>query len=223
MQVLVLHMRNRAPERRPARSQLWNKSKISPMLAFIVSCAVVGIAEFGDKTQILALVLAARFRRPIPILLGILCATLANHALAAALGQWIAATVGPRFLRWALGLAFIAIALWTVRARRVDAPVERASSGVLSPRLGIFGTALIGFFLLEMGDKTQIATLALAARFHTLVPVLAGSTLGMLCTDALAVLFGEIAARKLPVRVLRALAAASFLLMGGLVLAGVGA
>jgi Ca2+/H+ antiporter, TMEM165/GDT1 family len=190
------------------------------MLAFLVSAAVVAIAEFGDKTQILALVLAARFRRPIPILLGILCATLANHALAAAVGQWIAATVGPRFLRWALGLAFIAMALWTLRPDRLDAQAERAVFRTLPTKLGVFGTALIGFFLLEMGDKTQIATLALAARYHTLVPVLAGSTLGMLCTDALAVLLGDVAARKLPLRLLRAVAAGLFLLMGALVLAG---
>jgi Ca2+/H+ antiporter, TMEM165/GDT1 family len=194
------------------------------MQAFLVSAAVVALAEFGDKTQILALVLAARFRRPIPILLGILCATLANHALAAAVGQWIAASLDPRILRWVLGLAFIAMALWTLRADDLHPGVEHAGlRTALPPRLGVFGTALIGFFVLEMGDKTQIATMTLAARYHTLLPVLAGSTLGMLCADALAVMLGDVAARKLPLRLLRAIAAGLFLLMGVLVLAGVSA
>jgi Ca2+/H+ antiporter, TMEM165/GDT1 family len=193
------------------------------MQAFLVSAAVVALAEFGDKTQVLALVLAARFRRPVPILLGMLCATLANHALAAAVGAWIAATLGPQFLRSVLGVAFIAMALWTLRASRLDAGTEPARLRALIPRLGVFGTALIGFFVLEMGDKTQIATMTLAARYHTLLPVLAGSTLGMLCADALAVMLGDVAARKLPLRLLRAIAAGLFLLMGVLVLAGVSA
>jgi Ca2+/H+ antiporter, TMEM165/GDT1 family len=191
------------------------------MQAFLVSVAVVALAEFGDKTQILALVLAARFRRPIPILLGILCATLANHALAAAVGKWMAASLGPRFLRWALGLSFVAMALWTLRPDGLDAAAEPARFRTLAPRLGVFGTALIGFFLLEMGDKTQIATVTLAARYHTLLPVIAGSTLGMLCADALAIALGGAAARKLPLGLLRAIAAGVFFLMGALVLAGV--
>jgi Ca2+/H+ antiporter, TMEM165/GDT1 family len=194
------------------------------MQAFIVSAALVALAEFGDKTQMLALALAARFRRPAPILLGILFGTLANHALAAAAGAWIAASLGPRLLRSLLGLSFIAMSLWTLRPGRYDpwsdGPGRSYVPERLSPKLGVFGTALAGFFLLEMGDKTQIATLTLAAHYHTLVPVLAGSTLGMLCTDALAVLLGEVAARKLPLRLLRGISAGMFLLIGALVLLG---
>jgi len=188
------------------------------MHAFLVSAAVVALAEFGDKTQMLAWVLAARFRRPIPILLGILCATLANHALAAALGAWLAATLGPRLLRSVLGAAFIGMALWTLWAADLEQRSEPARLRGLTPRLGVFGTSLIGFFVLEMGDKTQIATVTLAARYHALVPVLLGSTAGMLCADALAVALGEVAARKLPLALLRTLAAGSFFLMGVLVL-----
>lgn len=240
------------------------------MQAFLVTAAVVALAEFGDKTQMLALVLAARFRRPAPILLGILCATLVNHALAAALGRWVAATLGPQLLRAVLGVSFIAIALWTLKPDRFGpfsgatrGPGTGASAGgeaaggwaagaaAGGPRgaapgcsggsvvaswaseaggragsigalqissLRIFGSSLVGFFVLEMGDKTQLATITLAARYHTLVPVLAGSTLGMLSADAIAVLLGEVVARNLPLAVLRALAAAIFLLIGVLVL-----
>jgi Ca2+/H+ antiporter, TMEM165/GDT1 family len=218
------------------------------MEALLVSAAVVALAEFGDKTQMFALVLAARFRRPVPILLGILCATLANHALAAAVGSWIAATLGPQLLRFILGAAFIAMAVWTLAARpdesRVGGPeaigavqaggaaqatgateateANVARVGPLAPqlvsKLGVFGTALVGVFVLEMGDKTQIATLTLAARYHALLPVLAGSTAGMLAADAVAVLLGEVAARRLPLRLLRAIAAGIFLLIGALVL-----
>jgi Ca2+/H+ antiporter, TMEM165/GDT1 family len=190
------------------------------MQAFLVSVAVVALAEFGDKTQILALVLTARFGRPIPILLGILCATLVNHALAAAVGKWIAAGLAPGLLRWALGLSFLAMALWTLRPDGLDGAAEPASFRTLARRFGVFGTALTGFFLLEMGDKTQIATITLAARYHTLLPVIAGSTLGMLCADALAIVLGAVAARKLPLGLLRATAAGVFLLMGALELAG---
>ena len=204
------------------------------MQAFLVSAVVVALAEFGDKTQMLALVLAARFRRPVPILLGILVATLANHTLAAAVGAWIAATIGPGLLRSILGVSFIAMAFWTLKPQRNEqwsAGTGRfaGSAGSYGPdrsgaperrtsTLRILGTATAGFFLLEMGDKTQMATVTLAARYHSLVPVLAGSTLGMLCADAVAVLFGEVAARKLPLRLLRAIAAAVFLAIGALVL-----
>lgn len=200
------------------------------MQALLVTAAVVALAEFGDKTQMLALVLAARFRRPAPILLGILCATLANHALAAALGRWIAASLGRELLRAILGVAFLAMALWTLTAvrypasgaaGRTDGAVTAASGAEGVSRLRIFAGSLAGFFVLEMGDKTQLATVTLAARYHTLVPVLAGSTIGMLSADALAMLLGEVAARKLPFKLLRTIAAAIFLLIGVLVLLGV--
>jgi Ca2+/H+ antiporter, TMEM165/GDT1 family len=193
------------------------------MHAFLVTAAVVALAEFGDKTQVLALVLAARFRSPGIILLAILCATLANHALAAAVGSWIASTLGPQVLRSVLGVGFIAMALWTLVPDRHARPPVGLDAAVSHPssRLRIFGTTLGSFFVVEMGDKTQIATVTLAARYHTLVPVLAGSTLGMLSADAIAVLLGEVAARRLPLTLLRVIAAGTFLLIGVLVLFGV--
>lgn len=128
------------------------------MEAFLVSTGVVALAEIGDKTQLLALVLAARFRKPVPIILGILVATLANHALAGAAGAWISAVIGPAAMRWVLGLSFIAMALWTLIPDKYEEAKDTA------PRFGVFGTTLIAFSLLEMGDKTQIATVALTRR-----------------------------------------------------------
>ena len=186
--------------------------------AFLVSTGVVALAEIGDKTQLLALVLAARFRKPVPIVLGILVATLVNHALAGAVGAWVAAAVGPDAMRWILGLSFIAMAAWTLVPDRIDADAEPAA-----PRFGVFGTTLVAFFLLEMGDKTQIATVALAAKYPSLVAVVAGTTLGMMLANVPAVLLGEVAARKLPMRVVHAVAAAIFLALGVSVLLGFGA
>ena len=178
--------------------------------------AFVALAEIGDKTQLLALVLATRFRRPIPIVLGILVATLANHAMAGAAGAWLAAAVGPTALRWILGLSFIAMAAWTLIPDKIDGGPDAA------PVLGVFGTTLTAFFLLEMGDKTQIATVALAAKYASLVAVVAGTTLGMMLANVPAVLLGEVAARKLPMRVVHAIAAAIFLVLGVTVLLGFG-
>ncbi|MGH8260562.1 MAG: TMEM165/GDT1 family protein [Steroidobacteraceae bacterium] len=187
------------------------------MHPFLISASVVAIAEFGDKTQLLALVLAARFRKPGLILLAIFCATLVNHAIAGAIGAWVASVVPSTLLRLVVAGAFIVMALWTLKPDRyeeTDAPAR--------PRFGVFGTTLIAFFLAEMGDKTQIATATLAARYHTLVPVVAGSVLGMLAADALAIAIGEVAAKRLPMRLIRSVAAAIFLLLGGLVLMGAG-
>jgi putative Ca2+/H+ antiporter (TMEM165/GDT1 family) len=186
------------------------------MEAFLISTGVVALAEIGDKTQLLALVLAARFRRPVPIILGIFVATLANHFLAGAAGAWIAAAVGPTAMRWILGLSFVAMAVWTM------IPDEYEESGQASTRHGVFLTTLIAFFLVEMGDKTQVATVALAAKYGSLVAVVSGTTLGMLLANVPAVLFGEVAARKLPMRLVHGIAAAIFLLLGVLVLAGAG-
>lgn len=188
------------------------------MQAFLVSAGVVALAEIGDKTQLLALVLAARYRKPLPIILGIVVATLANHALAGAVGVWIAAAIGPTAMRWILGLSFIAMAAWTL----IPDKLEDAANPP-PPKLGIFGTTLVAFFLLEMGDKTQIATVALAAKYSSLIAVVAGTTLGMLLANVPAVLLGEAAARKLPLRVVHGVAAAIFLVLGVLVLLGVGA
>lgn len=185
------------------------------MEAFLISAGVVALAEIGDKTQLLALVLAARYRQPAPIILGILVATLANHALAGAVGGWLAAAVGPVAMRWILGVSFIAMAIWTLIPDKYEEQQARP------PRYGVFATTLIAFFLLEMGDKTQIATVALAARYASIVAVVAGTTVGMMLANVPAVLLGEVAARKLPLRLVHGIAAAVFLVMGVVVLLGV--
>jgi Ca2+/H+ antiporter, TMEM165/GDT1 family len=186
--------------------------------ALLVSTGVVALAEIGDKTQLLALVLAAKYRKPVPIILGILAATLVNHALAGAAGAWLSAAIGPTAMRWILGLSFIAMAIWTLIPDRYEESKETQGA----PRFGIFGATLIAFFLLEMGDKTQIATVALAAKYSSLVAVVAGTTLGMMLANVPAVLLGEVAARKLPMRVVHGVAAAIFLVLGVLVLLGIG-
>jgi putative Ca2+/H+ antiporter (TMEM165/GDT1 family) len=186
------------------------------MEAFLVSTGVVALAEIGDKTQLLALVLAAKFRKPAPIILGILVATLLNHALAGAAGAWIASLVGPTAMRWILGLSFIAMAAWTLIPDKIE------DDQTTAPRFGVFGTTLIAFFLLEMGDKTQIATVALAAKYASLVGVVAGTTLGMMLANVPAVLLGEVAAKKLPMRLVHSIAALIFLVLGVSVLLGFG-
>ena len=187
------------------------------MEAFLVSAGIVALAEIGDKTQLLALLLSARFRRPVPIILGILVSTLANHALAGYVGAWVAAKLGPDLMRWILGLSFLAMAVWILIPDKVDdgATSQRA-------RFGIFGTTAIAFFLLEMGDKTQIATIALAAKYPSLTAVVAGTTVGMMLANVPAVLLGEVASKKLPLKLVHGIAAALFAVLGILVLLGVG-
>ncbi len=184
------------------------------MEAFLVSTGIVALGEIGDKTQLLALLLAARFKRPLPIILGILTATLVNHALAGLLGAWIAKTLGPDVMRWVIGLGFIAMAAWVLVP-------DKADDGALEPhsKLGVYGTTTIAFFLAEMGDKTQIATAALAARFDVIVPVVLGTTLGMLIADVPAVLLGDVAAKKVSLRVVRSIAALFFAALGVVTLA----
>jgi Ca2+/H+ antiporter, TMEM165/GDT1 family len=184
--------------------------------AFLVSTGLVAIAEIGDKTQLLAMILAARYRRPLPIILGILAATLANHALAAWAGAVVAGWLGPEAMRWILGGLFVAMAAWClIPDRQDDAP--SAASGA-----GAFAATAIAFFLVEIGDKTQIATVGLAARFNDLIAVTAGTTIGMMIANVPAVLFGEALAQKVPLKLVRALAATSFAILGAIVLAGVG-
>lgn len=185
--------------------------------ALLVSTGVVALAEIGDKTQLLALVLAARYRKPVPIILGIFVATLLNHALAGVVGAWVAAMVGPEWMRWILGVSFLAMAAWILVPDKVD-----DGEAVASPRHGVFLATLVAFFLLEMGDKTQIATVALAAQYANLWAVVAGTTLGMMIANVPAVLLGEVAATKLPMRLVHGIAAVLFLVLGVLVLAGVG-
>ncbi len=185
------------------------------MQAFLVSSLAVAIGEIGDKTQLLALLLAARFRRPIPIVLGILFATLFNHSIASLVGVWIRTAMTPEFLRYALGVSFIAIAIWAIKPDRL----EKQESAPLG-RYGIFALTLITFFLAEMGDKTQMATIALAARFDSVLSVLAGTTAGMLIADVPAVVFGNRAAVKIPLKAIRCVAASLFAAMGLAVLGG---
>ena len=191
------------------------------MEAFLISTGIVALAEIGDKTQLLALVLAARFRKPLPIILGILVATLANHAMAGAAGAWISAAIGPTAMRWILGLSFIAMAIWTLKPDELDD--DAAGEGrAAAPRFGVFGTTLVAFFLLEMGDKTQIATVALAAKYPSLASVVLGTTFGMMLANVPAVLLGEVAASRLPMHVVHRIAAALFLVLGVTVLLGFG-
>src|SRR5436309_5984892 len=184
--------------------------------AFLVSAGIVALAEIGDKTQLLALVLAARYRRPAPVILGILVATLANHALAAWLGAGVAAALGPEALRWILGLSFLAMAAWTLIPDKLEKEKPQ------SARLGAFAATLLAFFLVEMGDKTQIATAALAARYASIAAVVAGTTLGMMLADVPAVYFGERVLRRVPARTMHRVAAASFALLGALALLDAG-
>lgn len=186
------------------------------MDAFLVSTAIVALAEIGDKTQLLAFILAAKFRRPWPIVLGILVATLANHAFAAAVGAWLTTLMGPQTLRWVLGLSFIAMAVWTLIPDKLDEDDAKL------PRFGVFGATLIAFFLAEMGDKTQVATVALAAQYQMLVAVVAGTTLGMMIANVPAVLLGDRIAARMPVKLVHGIAAAIFLGLGIATLAGAG-
>ena len=185
--------------------------------AFIVSTGVVALSEIGDKTQLLALLLAARFRKPVPIILGILVATLANHAGASALGAWLTRTLDPQWLRWALGASFLAVAAWMLIPDKVDELQTGSTS-----RLGVFGITTVAFFLAEMGDKTQIATVMLAAKFDSLWVVTAGTTLGMMIANVPAVLLGDRVMDWLPVQWVHRIAAAVFAVLGVLVLAGFG-
>ncbi len=186
------------------------------MEAFLVSTGIVALGEMGDKTQLLALLLAAKFRRPVPIILGILVATLVNHALAGAVGDWIARALGPDVLRWVIGGSFIAMAAWMLIPDKID----EAEGG--HQRFGVFGTTVVAFFLAEMGDKTQIATVALAARYTDLVAVVAGTTLGMMIANVPAVLLGDVVAKKVSMTLVHGIAAAIFAVLGVLTLLNVG-
>ena len=172
---------------------------------FLVSTGIVALAEVGDKTQLLALLLAARYRKPIPIILGILVATLANHLLAAAVGYQVAQLFSASTLLWVLAASFLAVAVWTLVPDTLD------DDGNLAAKYGPFIATLIAFFIAEMGDKTQVATVMLAAQFEYFWMVVCGTTLGMLLANAPVVLVGNIAAEHLPLKLIRCFAAASFL------------
>ena len=185
--------------------------------AFAVSTGVVALGEIGDKTQLLALLLAARWRQPKPIIAGILVATLANHALAGWLGAWLTSVVDPAWMRWILGGSFLAVALWMLVPDEVDASASHGPG-----RLGVFGITVVAFFLAEMGDKTQIATVMLAAKYPSLPAVVVGTTLGMMIANVPAVLLGDRAVKRVPAQWVHRIAAAVFALLGLAVLAGWG-
>ena len=188
------------------------------MESLFVSTGVVALAEIGDKTQLLAFILAARFKKPLPIIAGILVATLVNHGLAGALGAWITTSVSPDILRWVLGISFLGMAIWTMIPDKIEEEETRVAS-----RFGIFGATLITFFLAEMGDKTQLATVALAAHYGAPLMVVIGTTLGMLIADVPAVFVGDKLANKIPMKLVHSIAAAIFALLGVATLLGAGA
>lgn len=188
------------------------------MESLLVSTGVVALAEIGDKTQLLAFILAARFKKPVPIILGILAATLVNHGLAGALGAWITASVNPEILRWVLGLSFLGMAIWTLIPDEIEDEETR-----IAKKLGVFGATLVTFFLAEMGDKTQIATIAMAAHYAAPLMVVIGTTLGMLIADVPAVFVGDKLAAKIPMKLVHSTAAAIFAVLGLATLLGAGA
>ena len=188
------------------------------MESLLVSTGVVALAEIGDKTQLLAFILAARLKKPLPIILGILAATVINHGLAGALGAWITSTISPEVLRWVLGASFIGMAIWTMIPDKIEEEETQVAQ-----RFGIFGATFITFFLAEMGDKTQIATVAMAAHYTAPLLVVIGTTLGMLIADVPAVFAGDKLANKIPMKLVHSIAAAVFAALGIATLMGAGA
>lgn len=188
------------------------------MESLFVSTGVVALAEIGDKTQLLAFLLATRFKKPLPIIAGILVATVLNHAMAGALGAWITATLSPDILRWILGLSFLGMAVWTLIPDKIEEEEMQVAK-----KFGVFGATLITFFLAEMGDKTQIATVAMAAHYPDPVLVVVGTTLGMLIADVPAVFIGDRFAARIPMKLVHGIAAAIFAGLGIATLLGVGA
>jgi putative Ca2+/H+ antiporter (TMEM165/GDT1 family) len=188
------------------------------MDSLLVSTGVVALAEIGDKTQLLAFLLAARFKKPLPIIAGIFVATIFNHGLAGALGAWITSLLTPETLRWVLGLSFLGMAAWTLVPDKIEDDETKVAS-----RFGVFGATLVTFFLAEMGDKTQVATVAMAAHYPDPLLVVCGTTLGMLIADVPAVFAGDKLAAKIPLKLVHGIAAAMFAALGLATLSGMGA
>lgn len=186
------------------------------MEAFFISTGIVALAEMGDKTQLLSLLLAAKFRRPFPIILGILVATLLNHAFAGAVGSWVTTFLGKDVLRWILGLSFLAMAVWTMIPDKID------DADAKPAKLGVFGATVLAFFLAEMGDKTQVATVALAAKYMAFYAVVLGTTLGMMIANVPAVLLGNKVIQTVPLKLVHGIAAVVFAVLGVLTLLNVG-
>ena len=178
--------------------------------AFIVSTSVVALAEMGDKTQLLSLILAARYRKPMPIVLGILVATLLNHAMAGALGAWLSSLMRPEVLNWVMAAAFIAMGLWILVPDKLD----EDDVAVPKQQIGVFFATVTAFFLAEMGDKTQFATIALAAQYSNVFSVVLGTTLGMMMANAPAVYLGNRFAQRLPTKIIHIIAAIIFIAIG---------
>jgi putative Ca2+/H+ antiporter (TMEM165/GDT1 family) len=187
------------------------------MESLLTSTGVVALAEMGDKTQLLAFILAARFKKPVPIILGILAATLVNHGLAGALGAWITTAIEPSVLRWILAASFLGMAIWTL----IPDAIEEEETAI-AQRLGVFGTTLVTFFLAEMGDKTQVATIAMAAHYADALMVVAGTTLGMLIADVPAVFVGDRFAARIPMKWVHRIAAGIFAALGSATAMGLG-
>lgn len=185
------------------------------MEAFLISTGIVALAEIGDKTQLLALLLAARFKKPWPIVWGIFVATVLNHAMAGALGAWVTTLLSPQTLRWILGASFIAMALWMLIPDKLDDGADKPPV-----RFGVFGTTVVLFFLAEMGDKTQVATVMLAARFDAYAAVVVGTTLGMMLANVPVVFLGERMTRLVPLRIVHSVSAVIFLGLGLFALLG---
>ena len=183
------------------------------MEALFVSTGVIALAEIGDKTQLLAFILAARFKKPLPIIAGILVATLLNHGLAGAFGAWITTVISPDVMRWVLGGSFLGMAIWTLIPDKIEEEETQIAS-----KLGVFGATFVTFFLAEMGDKTQIATVAMAAHYGAPFLVIMGTTLGMLIADVPAVFVGNKFAAKIPMKLVHSIAAGIFAVMGLLTL-----
>ncbi|MDC5135163.1 TMEM165/GDT1 family protein [Acinetobacter baumannii] len=181
------------------------------MQEFLISTSIVALAEMGDKTQLLALLLSARFRKPIPILIAILLATLINHGISAVLGQWITTVLIPEILVWVLAVGFIGMAFWMLIPDELD---DETASINKWQKFGVFGATFILFFLAEIGDKTQIATVALAARYDSIFWVMLGTTLGMMIANAPAVFIGNKLAERLSISLIHKIGAAIFFIVG---------
>ena len=186
------------------------------LTTIFLSTGVVALAEMGDKTQLLAFLLAARFKKPLPIILGILLATIVNHGFAGALGAWITTLLTPKALGWILGISFIAMAIWTLKPDEIEEDEAK-----IAGRFGVFGATTITFFLAEMGDKTQIATVALAANYSSVILVVIGTTLGMMIADIPAVFIGTKFAQKVSMKLVHGIAAAVFAVLGVITLLNV--
>jgi len=184
------------------------------MEAFTISTASIAVGELGDKTQLLSLILATRLRKPMPIVAGIFVATLVNHLIACLVGEWAGTLISPQILRWVLGISFLAVAPWALVPDKMNEHVKTRGG------YGVFALTVVTFFLAEMGDKTQIVALALAAKYDDLVSVVAGTTLGMMIVDIPTVLFAERATKWVPMKLVRGVAAAIYAVLGIVTLLG---